>query len=290
MLELTTDLPNLDGFVKFAVEREAAEEGNRVSSAMRAGMDIPPALMATAVKTFQFDEQASFHREFELVAGRPLVPGTLVVVRVPQPVSDNTVVPVAGMNGRPGRVVAVGVVDPSSPCGISSASQPQQQSHAAVAFFDWLSGATVTVVVPTKHVFCIQKMFGENLAEGQGMVRSLYAVSLAAMTAMAARRCLVSLLLAWPTDVCFTMKTVSGEDNLVLLSKLILAGERQFSTDESADISAVASPLILGLRRQLSWLIAEELNPPGAHFYAVRSPWHCALPCCCFLLVLMWMC
>lgn len=55
-------------------------------------------------------------------------------------------------------------------------------------------------------------------------LRSLYAVSLSAMAVTAARRCMVSLLLSWPDNVQLSSSTVSGEDNLVMLSKIVVAG------------------------------------------------------------------
>ncbi len=126
-------------------------------------------------------------------------------------------------------------------------------------------------------------------------LRSLYAMALSAMAVTAARRCIVSLLLSWPENVQLSGNTVHGEDNLVMLSKIVVAGslprasswtycspvlalilivlcagERQFSMSETAELSASASPLVLGIRRQLARMISVECGPANTSRFLVR--------------------
>lgn len=55
----------------------------------------------------------------------------------------------------------------------------------------------------------------------------------------------------------------------VLLS--VCTGERQFSLDESVDINAAPSTLVLGIRRQISRMIARQFGPRDISMFVVRG-------------------
>jgi hypothetical protein len=171
--------------------------------------------------------------------------------------------------------------------GVAGRLVASSRESSQFLLFDPTTHAAFVAEAPTAAMRSPTKLFGENCAEGVDMLRSLFAVTLSAVAAQAARRCLVTLLLAWPDDVMVTESTKS--DNLLLLTKAIAAsalffetravcvfacgkrchwcylfltkGERQFSLDERADAATVTSALVGGLRRKLSRLIQEELFP-----------------------------
>ena len=52
---------------------------------------------------------------------------------------------------------------------------------------------------------------------------------------------------------------------------MCVSGERQFSLNESAELSASSSPLILGIRRQLARMITVECGPADTSKFLVRA-------------------
>lgn len=94
-----------------------------------------------------------------------------------------------------------------------------EESHFLL--FDPMTHANFVATAPASLMRSPVKVFGENAAEGVDMLRSLFAVTLSAVAAQAARRCLVTLLLAWPDDVMVT--DIIKSDNLLLLTKAIAA-------------------------------------------------------------------
>ena len=158
------------------------------------------------------------------------------------------------------------------------------------------------IVVPVALCSKVSEVFGEDLRDGFPMVRlhgalrahllqqgfmtcvhlvcsvfqlqALLAASTNATASHVARRCVLSILLAWPPELRCSSKLLGGVDRLISLAKMVAAGEHIFTNlfgSTKPDLGK-SSALVEAVRRKMSWLVSQEAVPPTYAGYQ----WKCA--------------
>jgi hypothetical protein len=100
-------------------------------------------------------------------------------------------------------------------------------------------------------------------------VRNLAAMSFTALAVIAARRCVLSMLLSWRSDVPLNDKLIGGVSRLVQLGKLVAAGE--CPCESSLPHSLSRSSFAHSFSLPLSLLLSHALALPRSHPASLSS-------------------
>ena len=122
------------------------------------------------------------------------------------------------------------------------------------------AGLCEHVSVPTANAKIVTDFFDCPLAGGVAVLKTLAAVTGRALASHWARKCVLSLLLSWPSDVPFTLGKLGGTGGLVALAKMVSSGEDIFGQlrEEHGNSLGGASPVVDGLRARIMWIIGQE--------------------------------
>jgi E3 ubiquitin-protein ligase HERC2 len=129
--------------------------------------------------------------------------------------------------------------------------------HAAAGF-------RTVVRVPLDALRVIERVHGHPARDGSSVAFQSAAVE-ATLTVHAARRAVLSLLVAWPEGVPFSVRAIGGPERLLSLAKVIAASECIFGdsspTSRAAHLgNAAASPLMLVVQSKLLSMIEAEVQ------------------------------
>ena len=228
-------------------ERPAAEE----SGGAAAGSGAPAEATSSEDAVSQLHMSEGGHRGAADVSlarlsgaggstGATLLPGQVVVVSTSE--GD---LPLFGLNSVVGTVVGgtlrnhmVDVLVPLPACG---------RLH--------------TQRVSLDSVRVVERIYAHPNRDASSLAY-LSAAAESALAVLAARRAVLSLMVAWPSALPFTVEAMGGPDRLLSLAKFVAASECIFGAQASSGAAlgnTVQSPLMLVVQNKLLSLVAAEV-------------------------------